>query len=63
MNDDQRPVTPKEWAEILEADPKTVYDSVKRGETPHFKIGRLIFIPRPWCNAMLRSGKSGNPQT
>lgn len=58
MND-LTPVTPKEAAEILGINKKSVYEGIKNGEIPHFALGRLLLIPRPAFNELLRSGKFG----
>jgi excisionase family DNA binding protein len=52
--DDLTPVTPKEAAEILKINKKSVYESIARGEIPSIRLGRLLLIPRPVFNAMLR---------
>jgi excisionase family DNA binding protein len=52
--DDLAPVTPKEAAETLGVNIKSVYDRIADGTLPHIKFGRLILIPRPAFAAFLR---------
>jgi excisionase family DNA binding protein len=59
MGNDLTPVTPKEAAEILGINKKSVYEGIKKGEIPHFALGRLFLIPRPAFNELLRSGRFG----
>jgi excisionase family DNA binding protein len=48
------PVTAKEAAAILGCNIKSVYDGVKRGEIPAIRLGRMVLIPRPAFERMLR---------
>jgi hypothetical protein len=34
-----------------------VYAGVKRGEIPHFRLGRSIYIPDDWQTRMVTGGK------
>jgi excisionase family DNA binding protein len=51
-----RPYTPKEAAKLLNCNLKSVYGGIERGEIPSVKIGRLLFIPRPAFEKLLRDG-------
>lgn len=48
-------LTLRQTAQVLDLDPRTVSDGVKRGEIPAIKIGRRILIPREPLLAMLTS--------
>jgi excisionase family DNA binding protein len=50
------PVTVKEAAAVLDRNPKTIYDAIARGEIPAIRLGRLVLIPRPAFERLLRSG-------
>ena len=56
--DQATPYTPKEAATKLNVDIKTVYDAVKRGDIPSIRFGRLILIPRPAFDQLLKQGKA-----
>jgi excisionase family DNA binding protein len=50
------PVTVKEAAGLLGRNVKTVYEAIARGEIPSIRLGRLVLIPRPAFERLLRSG-------
>ena len=35
-------------AAVLDRDPRTVYDSIRRGEIPHVKIGQRYMVSVAW---------------
>ena len=35
-------------ADVMERDPRTVYDAIKRGEIPHTRIGQRYQVPVAW---------------
>jgi excisionase family DNA binding protein len=41
-----KPLRIKEGAAIIGCDEKTLRDAVDRGEFPHFRVGRIIRLPR-----------------
>ena len=43
---DVAPLSPKEAAEILNVDIKSIYGGMRRGEIPSMRLGRLFLIPR-----------------
>jgi excisionase family DNA binding protein len=49
-----KPLTPKECAEILGVDKKSVYAGIERGEIPAIRLGRLLLVPRPALQRLLR---------
>lgn len=51
-----RPYTVKEAAAILNVDIKTVYSGIHARQIPALRVGRLILIPRPAFDALLRDG-------
>lgn len=38
---------------------KTVYEGIRRGDIPAFRVGKIYRIPRPTFDQMLRDGKAG----
>jgi excisionase family DNA binding protein len=48
------PVTAKEAAAVLGCNIKSIYDGIKRGEIPAIRLGRMVLIPRPAFERMLR---------
>jgi excisionase family DNA binding protein len=60
MNDKEQagvPYTAQEAAERLDVDVKTVYEGIRKGDIPAFRVSGVIRIPRPAFNELLRSGK------
>jgi excisionase family DNA binding protein len=49
-----RPLTPKEVSKILGVNPKSVYAAIERGEIPVVRLGRLLLVPRPAFQRLLR---------
>jgi excisionase family DNA binding protein len=43
----------KEAAEILDVNPKSIYQAIKAGQIHAIKIGRLVLIPKPSFDRML----------
>jgi excisionase family DNA binding protein len=56
------PYTPKEAAEILGRNIKSVYEAMHQGQIPSMRVGKLFLIPRPAFDAMLRGGKIGGDE-
>jgi excisionase family DNA binding protein len=57
MSEDNRPLDVKEAATEAGVDLKTMYESVRAGLVPSFRLGRLIKIPKPAFRELLRNGK------
>jgi excisionase family DNA binding protein len=55
------PVTVKEAAERLNCNPKTIYEAIKKKQIPAIHVGKLLLIPRPWFEALLRDGAPKKP--
>ncbi|WP_046499880.1 helix-turn-helix transcriptional regulator [Syntrophomonas zehnderi] len=53
-------LTPEEVANILKISKLTVYEMVKRGELPAYRIGRKIRIEQKDIEAYIRQGKKSN---
>lgn len=53
-------LTPEEVAAILKISKLTVYEMVKRGELPAYRIGRKIRIEQKDVDAYIRQGKKSN---
>jgi excisionase family DNA binding protein len=49
-----KPVSVKEAASLLDRNEKTIYDAIRRKEIPSIRIGRLVLIPRPAFERLLR---------
>ena len=43
----QASLTPQEVSELLKITKNTVYELIKRGELPSYKIGKKIRCPKP----------------
>lgn len=52
--------TPKEVSQLLRIHLMTVYKMLKRGDLPHFRVGKKILIPRHAIEALLGKGKDGS---
>ncbi len=52
------PLTAKEAAAILDCNVKSVYEAIKRGEIPSIRLGRMVLIPRPAFERLLRGGET-----
>ena len=48
------PLTAKEVAAILDCNVKSVYDAIRRKEIPSIRLGRMLLIPRPAFERLLR---------
>ena len=61
MNEKQAPTelpyTAQEVAELARVDVKTVYEGIRKGDIPAFRISGVLRIPRPALHELLRSGK------
>jgi excisionase family DNA binding protein len=44
----------KEVAAILDCNVKSVYDAIRRKEIPSIRLGRMLLIPRPAFERLLR---------
>jgi hypothetical protein len=53
-DDSDTPLTPKEAAQLVPCDEKSIYTGMKTGEIPHFKIGVRFYIPRRAFYRLLR---------
>jgi excisionase family DNA binding protein len=56
LPDPMRPLTVKEIAEILNCNPKTVYEAVRKGQIPAIRVSKLFLIPRAAFEKLLRDG-------
>ncbi len=45
---EQLAISVDDLALVFETDRKVVYEDVKTGKVPHFKVGRLLRIPTAW---------------
>jgi excisionase family DNA binding protein len=53
--DAQRPVmTPKEVAEDLDCNLKTVYEGIRQKQIPAIRVGKLWFVPRRAYQQLVR---------
>jgi excisionase family DNA binding protein len=53
------PYTPKEAAAKARVNIKTLYEAVRSGDIPAFRVNKVLRIPRPAFDALLRDGKIG----
>jgi excisionase family DNA binding protein len=51
------PYTAREAAKKARVNIKTIYEGVRNGTVPSFRVNDTIRIPRPAFDALLRSGK------
>jgi excisionase family DNA binding protein len=59
----ERPYTAKEAAAKARVNIKTLYEGVRSGDIPAFRVNKILRIPRPAFDALLRDGKIGGGQT
>lgn len=60
MDDKERYLTPKEYAEIMRVNPVTVRNLLRQGKIEHVKIGRLWRIPISATKPSANSEDAGN---
>jgi excisionase family DNA binding protein len=53
----ERPLMPAELAQLMGCSRPVIDAAIKKGEIPHTRLGRRIFIPRAAADALL----SGRP--
>jgi excisionase family DNA binding protein len=53
------PYTPKEAAAKARVNIKTLYEGIRAGDVPAFRVNKVFRIPKPAFDAMLREGKIG----
>jgi len=51
-----KPYTPKEFAKKARVNVKTVYEGIRNGTVPHFRVNEVIRIPRAAGDKLLREG-------
>lgn len=51
------PYTAKEAAAKARVNIKTLYEGIERGDVPAFRVNKVLRIPRPAFDALLRAGK------
>jgi excisionase family DNA binding protein len=54
------PLTVKECAAILKVNPKTLYQAVRQQQIPAIRVSKLLLIPRPAFEKLLRDGTTAN---
>ena len=54
---EQAPYTVKQAAKKAKVNIKTLYEAVRKGDVPHFRVNKVIRIPRPAFDELLRQGK------
>jgi excisionase family DNA binding protein len=55
-------LTVEEAAKLLGISRAFAYESVRRGDIPHIKIGRRLLIPKAKLNELLDSATTGSPE-
>ncbi len=55
----EKPYSVKEAADKADVDVKTMYDACHLKQVPSFRVGKLLKIPRPAFDQLLRDGKFG----
>jgi excisionase family DNA binding protein len=55
--DEHAPYTVKQAAKKANVNIKTLYEGVRKGDVPHFRVNKVIRIPRPAFDELLRQGK------
>ena len=58
----QPPYTPKEAAAKARVNIKTLYEGIRSGDIPAFRVNKVLRIPRPAFDALLRDGKIAGGQ-
>jgi len=58
--DAMRPLTVKEAAKILNCNPKTIYEAIRQQQIPAIRVSKLLLIPRPAFEKLLRDGTTAN---
>jgi hypothetical protein len=56
-----RPVSAKEAAAAIGCNVKGIYEGMRTGQIPCFRVGKLMFIPRPAFESLLRDGAAKKP--
>ena len=56
------PYTPKEAAAKARVNIKTLYEGIRGGDVPAFRVNRVLRIPRQAFDALLRDGKVGGSE-
>jgi excisionase family DNA binding protein len=54
---ERAPYTVKQAAAKAKVNIKTLYEGVRKGDVPSFKVNNAIRIPRPAFDELLRQGK------
>jgi excisionase family DNA binding protein len=54
------PYTPEEAAAKARVNIKTLYEGIHGGDIPAFRVNKVLRIPRPAFDALLRDGKIGD---
>ena len=60
--DERLTLTVEEAAKLLGISRAFAYESVRRGDIPHIKIGRRLLIPKAKLNELLDSATAGGPE-
>jgi len=60
--DERLTLTVEEGAKLLGISRAFAYESVRRGDIPHIKIGRRLLIPKAKLNELLDSAGSDGPE-